>query len=65
MKLLPDEQLFISVPFQSTKYTNKELCVDNKVHDIIGDVFCPKCRNEKCVYIPTNKTSTFYDCKKA
>ena len=31
--LLPDKQLFINVPFQSTKYRKKELCVDNKVRD--------------------------------
>ena len=30
----------------------------------IGDVYCPTCRNEKCVYISTNKTTSFYDCKK-
>ena len=64
MNLLPDKQLFINVPFQSTKYRKKELCVDNKVRETIGDVFCPTCRNEKCVYISTNKTTSFYDCKK-
>ena len=42
----------------------KELCVDNKVRETIGDVFCPTCRTEKCVYISTNKTTSFYDCKK-
>ena len=34
------------------------------VQDVIGDVYCPTCRNEKCVYISTNKTTSFYDCKK-
>ena len=38
--------------------------VDNKVHEAIGDVYCPTCRNEKSVYISTNKTTSFYDCKK-
>ena len=38
--------------------------VDNKVQETIGDVFCPICRNEKCVYISTNKTTSFCDCKK-
>ena len=37
-------------------------CVDNI--KTIGDVYCPTCRNEKCVYISTNKTTRFYDCKK-
>ena len=32
--------------------------------EVIGDVYCPTCRNEKCVYISTNKTTSFYDCKK-
>ena len=62
--MLPDKQIFIKVPFQSTKYGKKELCVDDKVRKAIGDVYCPTCRNEKCVYISTNKTTSFYDCKK-
>ena len=62
--MLHDKQLFINVPFQSTKSRKKELCVDNKVREIIGDVYCPTCRNEKCVYLSTNKTTSFYDCKK-
>ena len=64
MNLLPDKQLFIDVPLQPTKYRKKELCVDNKVQETIGDVYCPTCRNEKCVYISTNKTTSFYDFKK-
>ena len=38
--------------------------MDNKVQETIGDVYCPTCRKEKCVYISTNKTTSFYDCKK-
>ena len=60
--MLHDKQLFNKVPFQSTKYKKKDLCVDNI--KTIGDVYCPTCRNEKCVYISTNKTTSFYDCKK-
>ena len=60
--MLPDKQLFISVPFQSTKNGKKELCVDNI--KTIGDVYCPTCSNEKCVYISTNRMTSFYDCKK-
>ena len=41
-----------------------ELCVDNKVRETIGDVYCPTYRNEKCVYISTCKTTSYYDCKK-
>ena len=62
--MLHDKHLFNKVPFQSTKYGKKELCVDNKVREIIGDVYCPTCRNEKYVYLSTNKTTSFYDCKK-
>ena len=62
--MLPGKQLFIKVPFQSTKYGKKEWCVDNKVRETIGDVYCPTCRNKKCVYISSNKTASFYDCKK-
>ena len=54
-KMLPDKQMFVKVPFQSTKYRKKELCVDNKVRETIGDVYCPSCRNEKSVYISTKK----------
>ena len=63
-KTLPDKQLFFNVPFQSTKYGKKELCVDNKVQETIGDAFCPTSKNEKCVNISTNKMKKFYDCKK-
>ena len=62
--MLHDKRLFNKVPFQSTKYRKKELCVDHKVREIIGDVYCPTCRKEKCVYLSTNKTTSFYDCKK-
>ena len=63
-KLLLDKQLLLIVPFQSTKNRKKELCLDGKVQETIGDVYCRTCRNEKCVYISTNKTTSFYDCKK-
>ena len=64
MNLVLDKQLLLYVPFQSTKYRKKEFCVDNKVQETIGDVYCATCRDEKCVYILTNKTTSFYDCKK-
>ena len=38
--------------------------MDNKVREAIGDVYGPTFRNEKCVYISTKKTTSFYDCKK-
>ena len=60
--MLHDKELFNKVSFQSTKYRKKELCVDNI--KTIGDVYSPTCRNENCVYILTNKTTSFYDCKK-
>ena len=60
--MLTNKQLLRNVPFQSTKYEKKELCLDNI--KTIGDVYCPPCRNEKCVYISTNKTTSFYDCNK-
>ena len=63
MNLLPDKQWFNNVPFESTKYRNKEMCVDNKFQEAIGDVYCPTCRNEKCVYSSTNEAASIYDCK--
>ena len=41
MNLVPNKQLLPNVPFQSTKYRKKELCVDNKEQETIGDVYCP------------------------
>ena len=46
MILLPDKQLYFNVPFKSTKYRKKELCVDNKVQDSIGEVYCPTCKTK-------------------
>ena len=59
--MLPDKKFLLYVPFQSTKYGKKELSVDNKIRETI---YCPTCRNEKCVYLSSNKTTSFYDCKK-
>ena len=49
INLVSNEQLLHNVPLQSTKYRKKELCVDNKVQNTLGDLYCPTCRNEKCV----------------
>ena len=38
--MLPDKQTFINVPFQSTKYGNKELCVDNTVQETVQSETC-------------------------
>ena len=64
MSLLSDKQLINNVPFQRTKLKKNELCVDNEVQETFGEVYCPTCRNEKCVYVSTIKLSSFYDCKK-
>ena len=61
-RMIHDKQMFNRVPFQSTKYRKRELWVDNI--KTIGDVYCPTCKSEKCVYISTNKVTSFYDCKK-
>ena len=53
-----------NVPFETSKNRKKELRVDKKVRETIGNVYCPTCRIEQCVYISTNKTTSFYDCKK-
>ena len=62
--MLLDKQFLPNVPFQSTKYRKKELCVDIKVRETIGDLYCRTCRIVNSVYISTNKTTSFYDCKK-
>ena len=53
--LVLDKQLFINVPFQSTNYKKKELWVENKMKKHIGDMCCPTCRIEKCVWFPPIK----------
>ena len=63
IKLVTNKQLLLNVLLQSTKYRKKKLCVDNKVEETIWDVYCPTCRNGKCVYTSSNKTTSFYDCK--
>ena len=64
INFLPDKQLSLNFPFQSTKFRKKKLCADNKVQETIEDVYCPTCRNKKCFYISTKKTTNFYDFKK-
>ena len=63
MNLVPSKHLLLNVPFQSAK-NRKELCVDNKKRETIGDVYCPTFRNENYVYISINKMTSSYDCKK-
>ena len=46
-------------PISINEKLKKELCVDNKVQETIGDMYCPTCRNEKCVYISTIKNVWF------
>ena len=41
MNLVPNEQLLFNVSFESIKNRKKELCVDNKIQEAIGDVYCP------------------------
>ena len=62
--LVPSKQMLFNFPFQSTKYGKNELCVDNKVQQTIGDVYCPTCRIENCVCISTNEMVNFHDYKK-
>ena len=57
-------KLLVIVAFPSSKYRKKELCGDNKIQETIGNLYCPTCRNEKCVYNWTNKPTSYCDCKK-
>ena len=61
MNFLSDRQMLFNVPFQAAKTEEENLinlCVDNKMLEIFGDMCCPTCTNEMCVYIPINKTSS-------
>ena len=55
MNLLPAKQLFIIVSFPSNKYRKKNLCVDNKAQETIGDVYCPKSENESVLKLQPKK----------
>ena len=33
-------------------------------YERLSEIYCPTCRNEKCVYLSTNKITSFYDCEK-
>ena len=64
---LPDKRMFSNIPLQSVDYSKRDsfaLYVNNKIQEIIVVVYCLTLRNEKCVYISTNKTSGFKDCDK-
>ena len=64
MHLVPNKQLLFIVPFQTSKNRKKELCMDRKVQKTIGGAYCATCSKEKFVYISTNRTTSFCDCKK-
>ena len=40
--------------FEETKNSNQ---------NVLAHVYCPTCPNETCVYISTNRKSSFYHCK--
>ena len=66
-ELLPGKQIITNVPTQSTKYSKEKmsnLYVDNEIQEIIGDLYCLTCKNEKCVYISINRACSFHECKK-
>ena len=64
MNLLPDKQLVLDVPFRLSKHRKKELFMDSKVQETIGDVYCTTFINEMCVCFSTIKTSSFEESPK-
>ena len=50
--------------FNQPNIERKNCVWTTKYERFFGDVYSPTCRNEKCVYLSTNKTTSFYDCKK-
>ena len=62
---VPNKKLLVNAPLYSSKYRKKELYVNNKVRETIGDVYCPTCRNEKCVYTSTTQITSFTTVKSA
>ena len=55
MNMVPNKQLLLNIPFESTKDRKKELFLDNNVQETIRDVYCLTCRNEKCVDLSTKR----------
>ena len=50
--------MFINVPIESAEHWKKRiflLYVNSKVEENLGDEFCPTCKNEKYIYVSTNK----------
>ena len=60
--MLHDKLLCNKVPFQSTKYRKKELCVDNI--KTIGDVYCPKNGQFCCLVLTVRIVYTSRDYEK-
>ena len=54
--MLPDKQLFLNVPFQSTKYRKKEFCVEKKYERLL----------EMCIVsnVETKSVFTFHPIKR-
>ena len=46
MNLIPNKQLLLNVPFESTKFRKKDICVESNVQETVGGVYCPTCRVE-------------------
>ena len=65
MNLLVEQQLFNNVPFQSTKWKKKEMCVDKKLQQNNGDVYCWTCRIENFFKFQPIKRQIFRTAKSA
>ena len=63
LKVLPDKLLFVFVPFQSPKFRKKELRWTTRYKRLL-EMCIVQYVQIKSVYIPTNKMSGFYGCKK-
>ena len=51
-----------SLKFSQGIYVSAE--TQKSIQDVIRVVYCPNSPTGKCVYLSTNKASSFYDCKK-
>ena len=60
---IPFEQQTNSFPLKFSQGIFISPETQKPIQDAIRDVYCPTCPNKKCVYISTNKTSSFHDCK--
>ena len=64
MNLVPNNHLSLNVPFESNNFRKKRIVRRPQSTRDLWICLLSSMWSEKCVYISTNKTTTFYDCRR-